>query len=323
MDFVTFVNNAQSDEFLHVNKSICFTGRKEKYPLLFFSLLFKQGIGISVETINTADEDTATIMAKLSTTFLGNTSFYWLKNISALKGKKQKTLFVFFKQYTGPNSIAFFVDQEALSNPKEVPLCISLPEKIDQKLFMQLASYLGMPVIKTHKPLVSTVFKKGGALSLDSACLLMQSLMLIGRGGDELVLDWLANSITPEHSLNELSQYFFAKQARSFFTLWSCMTGDYSPQFWLSFWSDQLWRAFNFVEQSQQKNFIEAKRLRFRLPYRFVQRDFKTANLSALRAAHNFLYLVDCSLKNGGSPFSLELFYSYFLNDQFCKITRT
>lgn len=317
MDFVTFINNAQSDEFLHVNKSVCFTGRKEKYPLLFFSLLFKQGIGISVETINTADEDTAAIVAKLSTTFLGNTSFYWLKNISALKGKKQKTLFVFLKQYRGPNSIAFFVNQDALSNQKEVPLCIPLPEKIDQKLFIQLASYLGMPITKSRESLVTKIFKKGGALSLDGSCLLMQSLTLVGRGSDELVLDWLASSITLEHSLNELSQYFFSKQSHLFFTLWSRVGDDYSPQFWLSFWSDQLWRAFNFVQQSRQQNFIEAKRLCFRLPYRFVQRDFKTADLSALRAAHNFIYSVDCSLKNGGSTFSLELFYTYFLNDQF------
>jgi hypothetical protein len=145
----------------------------------------------------------------------------------------------------------------------------------------------------------------------------MQYMRLAGRGIDEFLKHWVDKIIAPEHSLLILSSHFFAREKQQFFMLWKSMEQDYAPQFWISFWSEQLWRAYNFVEQSDKRNYSEAKRVSFRLPHNFTQRLWTNASLVELRNAHDFLYSVDGSLKHGGAATSLELLYTNFFTGEF------
>ncbi|MCK5632575.1 hypothetical protein KAH94_02420 [bacterium] len=317
MDLFTFINNLSSENFLHQYKTICFKGLREKYPLLFFSIFFKQikkqGM-VSVETVKTPQEEPTSIFAKLSTSFLGNTSLYWLKNISEFKPKKSKQILDFLKIYSGPNNAVFFVDESALCKIKDFQLTVLLPEKIDQKAFEALAIFFEKSMTKIKS---SQIFKKVRAVSLDDACLLMEYAQLSGRSVDDFTATWLNKIVEPEYSLIELSKQFFARDTKKFFSLWSTMSKDYSVQFWTVFWSEQLWRAYNFIEQSNKRQFLEAKRISFRLPFNFTKQLWRYTDKDELRKAHDFIYSVDCSQKNGGASFSLELFYTRFFFKHF------
>jgi len=308
MDFQSFLKT-EPHELFQRRETICFRGLGQGYPLLFFFELFKHVGDAQVEVARPAEENSADSFARLSTSFLGQTSFYWLKNISSLKGKKGKQLLTFLKSYQGPHGVAFFIDAVTGGSAKDYSVCIDIPEKIDQKTFVQLADFLGQTVTA---PQVAALFKAVGAISLDTACLLLQYLQVTGRVANDFMKNWLHKIAEPEHSLTALSKSFFTRDARTFFAQWAQMGDAYPPQFWISFWSEQLWRAYNFVEQSRAHNFPEAKRVSFRLPYNFTQRLWRETRLPELRAAHDFLYSVDYSLKNGGAPFSLELFYFNF-----------
>lgn len=319
MNLLTFVKDCTTPDFFERYKTVCLRSRGVP-PLLFFSRLFKKmktDVDLSVETICLDATDPASVMAKLSTSFLGNSSLYWLKSLSDLKTKKRKQLFSFLKTYNGPNSAAFFIDETITCTAKDFQLIVDVPERVDQKFFMQLAQSLNGGGEKLREESVVRVFKKTKTVGLDNACVLAQYLRLAGRGADEFMEHWLDKIVAPEYSLSELSTVFFSRDTKAFFTLWKKMGQGYSAQFWISFWSEQLWRACNFVQQSKNRQFIEAKRISFRLPYNFTQRLWRDANVLEFRSAHKFLYSVDYSLKNGGSDFSLELFYTKFFERQF------
>ena len=61
----------------------------------------------------------------------------------------------------------------------------------------------------------------------------------------------------------------------------------------------------------------QAKTMAFRLPFSFIQTDWKKYAPAELRAAHDFVYGMDHQLKNGGDAFCFDLFYSKFFSGQF------
>lgn len=312
MKFLSFLTSVNQPNFFEKYRIVCFSGQKDFYPLLFFSLFFKQQKlnGLAVDTVQ-LEEDSASVMAKLSTSFLGNSSFYWLKNIAELKPKKSKSLLLFLEEYAGQNRIAFFMDETIAYTAQDVDLMVDIPSNIDEMTFFQLATVLGKPLPVYHKENVKKLFHKmRHTVSLDISCMLLRYLTVSGKNTTALLAGGLDHILAPEYSLNTLSKYFFSKDSRSFFKLWGYMADNYSPQFWIAFWSEQLWRAYNLIVLLRNRQFSEAKKISFRLPYAFVQGDWRKFDLKKLQDAHHFLYLIDCSLKNGGDNFALDLFYS-------------
>jgi len=314
MDIFSFLKNGRSPDFFRLHKTICFSGARDFFPLLFFSIFFtrlKKNGEVPIEIVDCAQENMAALHAKLATSFLGSTTLYWFKNVSQLKPKISKQLVQFLKKYEGPNTVAFFVDETSGFTKKDAQLFVPIPEKIDQKKFIKLSGFLGNTV---SEKIAQTLFKNFSTINLDAACVLLQYAVLTGKNAQSFVDGWLDTLIEPQHSLNALSSLFFEKKPKQFFVLWSKMSQAYSAQFWIAFWSEQLWRAYNFIEQSEKKQFVEARRISFRLPYKFVNGGWRSVQKGQLRSAHQFLYTIDCSLKNGGSAQFLDLFCSTFFN---------
>lgn len=320
MDFFTFLKDCQTPHFFDRYKTICFRVRSEANPLLFFSYFvnkLKKQVDCPVESICLLETDTAIVMSKLATSFLGQVSLFWFKNIAALKPKKSKELVDYLKTYDGPNCVIFSLDETIASSSKDFNLTITIPDQLGQKEFAAVFEFFQGQEEKIRPDLVQQLFKKVKTLNLEGACLLMHYMRLAGRGADEFLKHWTDKIIAPEHSLLMLSSHFFAREKQQFFSLWNEMEQEYAPQFWISFWSEQLWRAYNFVDQSHKRQYAEAKRVSYRLPHNFTQKLWAHADLIELRNAHDFLYVLDCSLKNGGQATFLDLFYTNFFTGQF------
>ena len=106
----------------------------------------------------------------------------------------------------------------------------------------------------------------------------MHYAKVLGANTDYFISAWLEKIITPERSLFTLSTYFFAKKAQLFFAEWKNIFGQYSEQFWIAFWSEQLWRAHHYVDYSKAKQFALAKKIGYRLPFTFMQRIGNNSN---------------------------------------------
>jgi hypothetical protein len=123
--------------------------------------------------------------------------------------------------------------------------------------------------------------------------------------------------IAPKSSLFTLSTYFFAKDARLFFPLWVRISHEYSPQFWVVYWAEQLWRAHGFLQLHKKNKKDDAKKIAFRLPFGFIQREWRNYSVRELRNAHAMMYEIDFRLKNGSDDYILDFFFSKFFTNQF------
>jgi hypothetical protein len=319
MNLSQFLIQAQQPKFFESHTVIAFCG--QSYPLLFFSLIhnrLKEQNGNLFATIDMLEEDQASILAKLQTSFLGQSIVYFLKNFDELGEKEKQHWFSLLQHYQGPNCIMVYVS-DVLTKQQDPHAIIILDPLIDQKNFLQLLHFFDAAFAINKKELVTFLFAQSPALPLDTACLLMHYIRVLGNSAAYFIKHWFSKIVIPEKSLFTLSTYFFAKQQKSFFQLWKEAHIDYSDQFWIAYWSEQLWRAYHYIELSEGKQVAQAKKISSRLPFSFMQRDWKKYKLDELQAAHSYIYELDYALKNGGSSYGLDLFYAKFFTKEFGK----
>ena len=231
--------------------------------------------------------------------FLGSYSLYII-NLSSLNSSNKDSYINFIKQYKGPNSLICFIDNKEVFNN-----IIDLDELI-KKDVNSIFNFLDLPKVKSK--IVSP-----DKLSIDEQIILHYYCMCLGRDSKGFESQWLSKIIKSEGSLFDLSSYFFSKNRVQFFNLWSKLENTYSDMFWISFWSEQLFKAFFYIKYRNNNDLIAAKKISYRLPFSFIQKDWKFLDINSLALAHKDIYDLDYCLKNGASNISLDLFFgNYF-----------
>jgi hypothetical protein len=313
MTFSQFLDSLNSSVSLMQHPVIAFQGGS--YPLLFFSLLCNRlkEQGIALEIIDFANDELSQLESKFHTSFLGAQRCFWLKDASQLNDRSRKWLYKFVADYQGPHVIAFFAQTDTPLLLNKQSLSIIIPDTIDQKTVQAVIAFAIKNAAANGK-IVAQICKGRDAIALDTACVLMHYAQVLGASTQTFVAEWLDQIIPPEQSLFTLSAHFFAKKPKLFFTMWAVIGPQYSEVFWVTYWSEAIWRAHYYCALTQSKQFGEAKKISNRLPFTFIQRDWKLHSLSHLRQAHQQLYEIDFALKNGAGPEVLELFYSQFFS---------
>ena len=305
MDLLNFL----SQETIHsANTVFCFSG--PKYPALFFSII-KQKLKkilplVSLDTL----ENEALLKAHLEMSFLGSQTLYWLSQDLI---ETYSTIVPYLVHYKGPNVVAFFTTKPLPASTDNIVI-IEVPAEVNYQLFKELFTILYPTHAQKSSDLIKKVFKKYVKLTLDSSYMLMHYCILIGNKSDLFIQEWLTSIILPEKSLFTLSTYFFAKKSSLFFELWNSIASDYSEPFWTTYWSEQLFKAYAFIALSNNNNYIQAKRIAYRLPFSFMQKDWKSISLDELKNAHDHLYTLDWNLKNGLATNFEHFYLNFFLN---------
>jgi hypothetical protein len=288
------------------NPIICFVG--DEYPALFFSPI-KQKLKnfLPLVTIDSITND-AELKSHLEMSFLGSKTIYCL---SPNLIESNPHLLRYLMEYKGPNIISFF-SQKLKSTDNT--LSVDLPSEINYTLFLELFTTLYPLYGKKSSSFIKNIFNNYNSLSLDSSYLLMHYCILIGNKSEIFMQEWLSSIVHPEKSLFTLSTYFFAKKGPLFFELWNSISHDYSDLFWITYWSEQLFKAHAFILMNKNNNFLQAKKIAYRLPFSFIQKDWKSISLLELQNAHNHLYNLDWNIKNGLSTNFEHFYLQFFLN---------
>lgn len=252
-------------------------------------------------------ENSGQQMAGLQSTFLGQQSVYWLHADSSL-GKKSDDWYTFLAGYRGPNALIFATTNPAIKKGKSW-ITIACPVEVDARLFKELA-----PLFHGRMPtsFASQIFNEVRTVPLDSAFMLYQYGTLIGKNSSEFITDWLPKIAVPQQSLFTLSQALFSRNISLFFAQWKAVRDLYPLQFWLTFWSEQIWRAYCYVRLQKAGKIADAKKIGYRLPFSFLQKDWRSHTLEHLLATHQLIYDIDYQVKQGGSEDTVDLLYHRF-----------
>lgn len=301
---------------LNDHAAYCITGENE-YPHFFFKRLFTfiKKNGLSFETIDVSSIDGNIIQSHLQTTFLGLPMLFCLSQLSDVKTTEFTS---FLSTYTGPHHLIFFlpidiIKQRYAKNKWQV---ITIPDTISrsdmQSFYPLFADEMQQTIFDTY---IHKLYERYGSLSLEKICHLLSYAGLIGTKSSDHFLSTIGDRVIGStHSLFMLAQDFFAHKTASFFKRWRAIEEYYPDQFWMSYWSNQLFRASLFVQCMRNKDQVNAKTLGARqLPFSFIERDWRRyQNNTKLIDAHQHLTRLDAQLKTTGYPYLFDIFFARF-----------
>ena len=314
MEFQSFLEHAQNPEWWQSQSVVyCIS---DEYPLLFFSTLIERLKRLNMGNVQALDLTEAPIdstSAQLATSFLGNRTLYWLKDIANLDAKKRAYWLAYAGKYQGPNCLLLVYDKNITAKDR-----VQIPCELEQSWCSSVLKFLNVTDTRRNTLLLRGIFKCRKKIALDSLCLLAHYLEVADSEFDVFLTEWLDVIVVPDSSLFDLSKYFFARNPEQFFRVWHKLSSMYGDIFWISYWSDILWRAYHFSRLSTLGYHADAKKIGVRLPFSFMQGGWRQVSLSELKHGLNYMYALDLDLKNGvqGSQF-IELFYLKFFLRQF------
>ncbi len=319
MKFTEFLKQLKSSDKLE-HKTLCFTGDSYYFLFLFkfFSFLDEQKkLPLKFKTLIYESQEKSVLQASLTQTFLGQTNFYWLGDCTSAYNKNK--IFELITLYKGPHSIAFFLNNDKISKlPKRNHLTIIELEDITNFNFiLDILNFLDIKLGSKKLMLLREIFLRlESNLNLDQLYILVSYLELIKAENNFSTREYLMESIGKSSpSLNLLAKYFFEKNAKEFFNIWSQVGAQYPDMFWISFWAEKVYRAYFVVKFLEQKDFAKSKLLSFGLPYSFFRGYWKRFSLNQLSSYHDFLYTNDYKIKTGSQFCFLDYFYlNHFVN---------
>ncbi|KKP22488.1 MAG: hypothetical protein SZ59_C0006G0029 [candidate division TM6 bacterium GW2011_GWF2_28_16] len=319
LDFLDEIKNNENINF----RTICFTG--ENYYILFLSRLLsflqnQNKLPAQYRNLIIDSLEKREIQSNLAQTFLGQKYFYWLGD--CMQAKLVQKEIDLLLNYTGPHFIAFYLDKEKSasifkSSDKNNLNIIELSDNLDLDSIINILNFFEIKLTNKKIALIKQVFLNlDNNINLDQLSILVNYLDLIKAEPDINIINYLTLLIGKNSpSLNLLAKYFFEKNAKEFFNIWVQINKDYPDVFWLSFWSEKLYRAYFVVKYLNNNNFAKAKSVSFGLPYNFIKSDWKKNSINQLSSYHDFLYTNDYKIKTGSQFCFLDYFYlNYFIN---------
>lgn len=284
----------------------------QDYQPLFCQAFLKHvetKLGLQKTTVLVDDIQWASVESCLRTTFLGQKKLLWLGSTQDYDATTKKKLATLLSTYEGPHNVWLFVTQKDAAQFEHLKdTTLNLEQVTDaEKATVDATVYGARSTLVTGKKV---------SLSWDQRHIMQGYAAVLGKNSQQFMSEWFEKIILPESSLFTLAQAFFARKPQDFFPLWNRVKQEYAGVFWTSFWSDQVWRAYYVILLRQQQKVSQAQQLSFRLPFSFLQHDWKTISLVELQKAHQLLYDADYALKNGASEECIDIFCTAFVLKQ-------
>lgn len=290
----------------------------QELPIFFAHQLVTQlkAYDLSIESLDLEAVPFARIISQLETSFLGMSLLFWLRGVERIDKKYRQALLEYVSVYKGPHQIIIFADQAHVPKQSEKQ-SIAIAPAATPALCALLCAFFNKKITPSMHAFFGKMCQTYHPVSLDQTCMVIAYMQVMGKQEDGAFLfDKILNS---QKSLFALSQHFFAKDCPAFFKLWSKFENEYSLPFWTVYWSEQLWRAYYAHYFLARQQFGHAKSIGFRLPFSYMQKDWKKTSLSELKNAHQFVYELDLNIKNNiETQAGIELLYSKFFLNQFC-----
>jgi len=272
----------------------------------FFWAHVRSTQGIRLLTLPAAQADFGAWSGMLMQSFLGSCQRYWcvMPASSAKPSKVVQQAITLLSSYEGPHTIFVQGSSDQAAALAERPR-ITVPESVAASQLSEFADFFNCGrSIKVIEALGITGLKM---LSLDDALSLVLHATFLPVKDQEASSAFLYKLVPYETSLSLLSELFFKKEWPAFLKAWQAIESGYGDVFWMSFWAEQLWRAYwvrVYLKRGQQ---AKARSMAYRLPSSFVQQGWKLFSGSALLQAAEYTVFFDSQFKRGAAAGASDL----------------
>lgn len=186
-----------------------------------------------------------------------------------------------------------------------VPTSLAKPEALQM-----VETVVGADAKQRVVYLISQAFNATSTLSTEAIfSLIMYGQVLGSRIVPEFLHQRLATLDVGQASLFDLSTAFFARDRVKFMNLYAKLEDQYPVQFWISWWSDQLFRAHGVIVAKKRKDTAALSSISAKLPFSFIERDYRLHDESKIVQFLHLLYEIDAGIKSGTSESSLAYWY--------------
>jgi hypothetical protein len=299
--------------FQHERASVVWFRGTEYQPLLYEHITaLASEYGVSLRSLPILDLSFDVFQLQCGTSFLGQSYVYWLGDCSALQQKKQNQWYTYMAAYRGPHTLLLYAKSDfVISIPSEW-VVIDIKEFLSiQEIERILSAWYSKVSVAPLVRLVREVYADTDLAKVPTGCFLelYRYARVLGRGAHDFASVYGPHLVTHYRSLFTLSNYFFEGSVKLFYKEWANVKMTYQMPFWISFWSDHVWRAYFFIVYMRKNEKGAAQEIgKKRLPYTFMSTGWYTIDLEKLRRGHQLLYKLDFATKNGGNVELIEIF---------------
>ncbi len=288
------------------------------YPAFFLKELdakIKQIFGQGITTLSVSNEQSLNALIEATqVSFLGQRCCYLATEAIGVDQKISKSLLSYLKKYTGPHTLIYSTQVPFTSSEQTHKFC-ELPQSLSAEEYKKLFTWVYGQ--ESSSVFARYLVEKHAPISVEEALSLMRYQIVIGKNTNSFFQSYLPYLIKGDETLFLLAQYFFSGDIKKFFAALTQLEQVYPLEFWVVFWLEQIWQALVFVDLAIRIGPIAAKAQVIRLPFSFLQQDWKKYKLKELIEAHNKLYQFDSAHKNGASELGLHFWYVDFLTKKF------
>jgi hypothetical protein len=257
---------------------------------------------------------------------LVHTAASWLQDFSLARSdevgfltlSQKQALFIQLKELLLSTTKHYFFEasakdaqllQESLGASVQV-LFIKVPEQLSIEVFSLCAQAVGF---SSSIPL-EEIFTLSFQMSLDSALILFDHVACLSRRTWESSKGYLFGLLSDVNELRDLSEAFWTRNQKRFFLEWNKISADYSENFWISYWSNQVFLAYFYIDRASSGQKITPQGQEHSLSPTFTWKNgWKKYSKSYCFILHKILFEVDSELKKGSAESILE----YFLTTHF------
>jgi len=245
---------------------------------------------------------------ELLQSFLGQSHVFWGSLPAGLPkiSKVRQAIFQFLKSYSGPHAVWLLVNEEQAAEFGASCRRIVVSSQISMRELGTYAAKLNFD--RSVKVLdACNLSRETSLVSLDEGVQLLLHAGYVPMRLAEQSTAFLSRLLPQDLSLSSLSELFFKKEWELFLVAWNECAATYSDMFWVSFWTEQLWRAYWVCWYMKRGQQTRARSMGYRLPAHFLSSGWQQASLNVLQLQCEKVVFFDAGVKKGSFLSANEL----------------
>ena len=183
-------------------------------------------------------------------------SLGWMWINQPESASEQKALKVLFEstQHLQNHYLVCLREKDAQGYAHDRDLLVAIPAYVDEALFIELA-YID-PSASLSKKALQVIYaqlsKRTGGITLSSAWSILRHLPFMGLKADASSVEYLFNLAESGDDMREAFGALARRDVKGFCSIWQSLGTQFSEQFWLAYFANQVWRMLLLLERAKK-----------------------------------------------------------------------